>query len=227
MAPPMGAPSLVRGIIFDFDGTLVDSYDAIAQSLNHVRTAHSLPPLETSRITAMVGHGLEHLIAEAVGPEHVENGVRLFRESYGGLCEKQTSLLPTVKETLEELDRRGYMMGIASNKPSYFARPILQALEIDHLFEEVLGPNDVGKPKPDPEMLELILMRFGLSPDEVLYVGDMTLDIEVARRAAVSIYALPTGSASRETLLEAGPDRLLHRFADLLLHLPAISGSRA
>ena len=222
----MRPSSLVRGIIFDFDGTLIDSYEAIARSLNHARGAYSMPPLPLEQIRAMVGHGLEHLIETALGADRVEDGVRQFRESYGAICEKQTTLLATVKETLEELDRRGYMMGIASNKPSYFARPILKALEIDHLFVEVLGPNDVGKPKPDPEMLELIMMRFGLGPDELVYIGDMPLDIEVARRAGVSVFALPTGSAGKEALLDARPDRLLHRFTDLLTHLPVVSGAR-
>ncbi len=217
---------MVRGIIFDFDGTLIDSYEAIAESLNHVRTSFSLPNLRMDDVRGMVGHGLEHLISEAVGGQHVDEGVRLFRQSYATLCEKKTRILPEVKETLDQLDGRGYTMAIASNKPSYFARDILKALEMEHLFAEVLGPNDVDKPKPDPEMLEIIMMRIGLSPDEVVYVGDMLLDIEVARRAGVAVYAIPTGSATRESLLDGRPDRLLHRFAELLTVMPVVSAGR-
>ncbi|HXH27685.1 MAG TPA: HAD-IIIA family hydrolase [Candidatus Polarisedimenticolia bacterium] len=217
---------MIRGIIFDFDGTLIDSYEAITESLNQVRASFSLPPFDTARVKTMVGHGLEVLIREAIGPEHVEEGVRLFRQTYATLCERKTSILPQVRETLEELDRRGYQMAIATNKPSYFARDILRALEMEHLFVEVLGPNDVERPKPDPEMLEIIMMRSGLAPEEVVYVGDMLIDIEVARRAGVAIYAVPTGSATREQLLEGRPDRLLHRFSDLLACLPSLSGAR-
>ena len=122
--------------------------------------------------------------------------------------------------------RDSYLMAIASNKPSYFARDILKALEFDHLFVEVLGPNDVQRPKPDPEMLEVIIMRIGLSPEEVVYVGDMPLDVEAGRRAGVAVYAVPTGSASRDDLLQALPDRLLHRFTDLATFLPTLSGAR-
>lgn len=214
---------MIRGIIFDFDGTLIDSYEAISESLNAVRASFSLPPLAAQEVRGMVGHGLEHLIDKVVGPDRVEEGVRLFRQSYAAICERKTQILPQVKETLEQLDRRGYVMAIASNKPSYFVRDILKALEIDHLFAEVLGPNDVETPKPDPEMLDIILMRLGLSPDETAYVGDMLLDIDAGRRAGVEVYAIPTGSASRETLLEGRPDRLLHRFSDLLAILPALS----
>ncbi len=222
----MGNLQLIRGIIFDFDGTLIDSYEAIAESLNHVRSSYSLPAFTMAEVKPMVGHGLERLIERAVGVERVEEGVRLFRQSYATLCERKTSILPQVKETLDTLDRRGYQMAIASNKPSYFARDILKALEIEHLFVEVLGPNDVERPKPDPEMLEIIIMRIGLSPEEIVYVGDMPLDVEAGRRAGVAVYALPTGSASRDELLGARPDRLLHRFSDMLTSLPALSGVR-
>ncbi|MGH9749894.1 MAG: HAD family hydrolase [Candidatus Polarisedimenticolia bacterium] len=214
---------MIRGIIFDFDGTLIDSYEAITESLNAVRSSRGMPALRLEDVKGMVGHGLEHLIEKAVGPDQADEGVKLFRHSYAAICEKRTTILPAVKETLEQLDRRGYHMAIASNKPSYFARDILRALEIDHLFAEVLGPNDVEKPKPDPEMLEIIMMRIGLSPEEVVYVGDMLLDIEAGRGAGVEVYAVPTGSASRETLLGGRPDRLLHRFSDLLAVLPALS----
>lgn len=213
---------LIRGIIFDFDGTLIDSYEPITESLNQVREAFGKPPLALGEVKGMVGHGLEHLIEAAIGLEKVADGVRIFRERYATICESRTTILPQVRETLEELDRRTYQMAIATNKPSYFARDILKALDVEHLFVEVLGPNDVERPKPDPEMLEIIMSRLGLGSDETLYVGDMPLDIEVARNAGVAVYALPTGSASRDDLLARRPDRLLHKFSDLLVYLPAL-----
>lgn len=213
---------MIRGVIFDFDGTLIDSYEPITDSLNHVRQTHGLPPYSLEQVRGMVGHGLETLIEEAIGPKAIEEGVRIFREKYATLCLERTTILPQVRETLEELERRTYQMGIATNKPSYFARDILRTLEIDHLFAEVLGPNDVERPKPDPEMLEIMMMRLGLGAEEVVYVGDMPLDVEVARKAGVSVYALPTGSASRDALLASRPDRLLNRFSDLLVYLPAL-----
>ena len=213
---------MIRGIIFDFDGTLIDSYEAIAESLNHVRQSYGLDPVGIDEVKNLVGHGLEHLIQTSVGQDRIDEGVQRFRQCYAGICEQKTRILPQVKDTLEELDRRGYQMAIATNKPSYFARDILRSLEMEHLFAEVLGPNDVERPKPDPEMLEIIMMRVGLSPEEVVYVGDMLLDIEVAQRAGVAVYAVPTGSATREALLAGRPDRLLHRFSDLLTVLPAL-----
>ena len=213
---------MIQGIIFDFDGTLIDSYEPITESLNQVREAFGRSHLPLEQVKGMVGHGLEHLIEEAVGREQIQEGVRIFRETYGRICESRTRILPQVRETLDELQRRGYQMAIATNKPSYFARLILRALEIEHLFEEVLGPNDVARPKPDPEMLDLIMARLGLGADEVVYVGDMPLDIQTARQAGVTVFGLPTGSATREALLAGRPDRLLHRFSELLTYLPAL-----
>jgi phosphoglycolate phosphatase len=213
---------LIRGVIFDFDGTLIDSYEPITESLNLVRAAFDKSPLPLDQVKEMVGHGLEHLIEKSIGRDKVEDGVRLFREHYARICESATTILPLVRQTLEELDKRGYIMGIATNKPSYFARDILKALEIDHLFAEVIGPNDVERPKPDPEMLEIMMARLGLGTDEVVYVGDMLLDIETARKAGMHMYAVPSGSASRETLLTGRPDRLVSKFSDLLTYLPAL-----
>ena len=213
---------MIRGVIFDFDGTLIDSYEPIAESLNLVRAAFDQPPFPLEQVRDMVGHGLEHLMERAVGKERVAEGVLKFREHYARICESRTKILPLVRQTLEELDKRGYLMGIATNKPSYFARDILKALEIDHLFAEVLGPNDVELPKPDPEMIEIMMARLGLGTDEVVYVGDMLLDIEAARRAGVAMYAVPSGSATRETLLTGRPDRLVSKFSDLLNYLPAL-----
>jgi len=218
--------SLIRGIIFDFDGTLIDSYEAIRESLNHARAAFALEPLPLGKVKKMVGHGLEQLIEGSIGADRVVDGVRLFREKYETICRERTTLLPQVKETIEELDRRGYQMGIATNKPSYFARAILNALELDHLFEEVVGPNDVEHPKPDPEMLEMVMMRIGLIPEEVVYIGDMPLDVETARRAGLPVYSVATGSADRQELLDARPDRVLNRFGDLLTYLPMLSSGR-
>ena len=76
---------MIRGVIFDFDGTLIDSYEPIAESLNHVRQAHGLPPFPLAEVRGMVGHGLESLIEKAIGKGAIAEGVRLFREKYAAI----------------------------------------------------------------------------------------------------------------------------------------------
>jgi 2-phosphoglycolate phosphatase len=210
----------VRGIVFDLDGTLIDSYEAIAESLNHALASAGMAPLPAATIRGMVGLGLESLIARAMGEERVAEGVRAFRAHYDGICVAKTSLLPEVRETLEALHGRGYRMAVATNKPSYFAWRLLESLRVRRYLAAVLGPDVVQNRKPHPEMVLKAIERMGLSPAESVCVGDMEVDVETARAAGVPVVVLPTGSRSAEDLGRASPDLLLASFRDLLDVLP-------
>ena len=95
------------GLILDLDGTLVDSYAPITSALNHARAHYRLAPLDEATVRTAVGHGLEQLIAEWVGPQRIENGVRLFREHYATVFAGATRALPGAGQALREMDRRG------------------------------------------------------------------------------------------------------------------------
>lgn len=211
----------VAGLVFDLDGTLIDSYEAIGESLNHALDRLGRPRLDPEAVRAMVGRGLESLVERAMGdPALVTDGVRLFRERYDTICVERTRLLPEVKETLERLSGRGFRMAVATNKPSYFARRLLDALGVGARFIAILGPDLVERPKPDPGMVRVALENLGIGPAHALYVGDMEIDVEVARAAGVRVAVLPTGSSPREALAGAGADRLLPGFGALLDLLP-------
>src|SRR5262249_12610026 len=133
-------PRRVAGIVFDLDGTLIDSYDAIAASLNHALETLGRPTFPIDEVRTMVGRGLEVLVARALGeatatPELIEQAVRLFRRHYDAVCVERTRLLPDVAKTIGALARRGYRMSVATNKPSYFARRLLDALSIGAAFD--------------------------------------------------------------------------------------------
>jgi len=214
----------VRGIVFDLDGTLIDSYEAITESLNHAMTRAGLAPLAESSVKEMVGMGLETLIARAMGEARVDEGVKDFRARYSEICEARTRLLPGVKGTLVELRARGYAMAVATNKPAYFARRLLEALGVEDCFTIVLGPDMVENKKPHPEMVLEALERMGLVAASALYVGDMEVDIQTARAARVPVVVLPTGSRTEEALAAHEPDLLLRTFDELLALLPGIRG---
>jgi phosphoglycolate phosphatase len=211
-----------RGVLFDLDGTLVDSYEAIAASLNHARRAFGEPGLSLAAVRGMVGHGLESLIEQALGPERVAEGVCRFREHYAAICLEATRPLPGVTTTVPELRRRGYRMGVASNKPARFGRPILDHLGLGPHLDAVLGPDLVSRPKPDREMVDRLLAMLGLAAAEAVYVGDMVVDVETCRNAGVRCWLIASGSSSRDELRAAGGDRLLDRFDDLLALLPPL-----
>jgi len=203
-------------VIFDLDGTLVDSYEPIADSLNHARAAFGLDPKPLEEIRREVGRGLESLIADNLGPARVQEGVQLFRARYRQVFKQGTRLLPGVATTLAELSRRGIPMAITSNKPAYFSREIAEDLGLGGLFLGIIGPEMVARPKPHPEMVLKALEILGKPRSEVLYVGDMTIDIETGRAAQLAVCVIPSGSDTRETLLAAHPDYLVEEFGDVL-----------
>lgn len=212
--PPPLVASRVRGLVFDLDGTLVDSYHAIAESLNHARERSHLPPLPVALVRRRVGRGLEQLIAELVGPERVEEGVRAFRERYAEVFAAGTTALPGVPRTLAGLAASGYRMAVASNKPARFSRPILEHLGLAAHIEAVLGPDIVGAAKPEPPMILGCLERLGLTPADAVYVGDMVLDVESAARAGLPVVLVPGGSATASELGATG-QTVLGTFDDL------------
>lgn len=209
-------PALFSAIVFDLDGTLVDSYEAIAESLNAVRARFGLDPLGLPEVRRSVGHGLPSLIRENVGEENTSEGVRLFRARYRRVFRERTRWLPDVEPTLRALGARGVPMAVTSNKPAYFSREIVAALGAAELFTAVLGPEMVPRPKPDPEMVLMAVETLETPLAEVLYVGDMTIDVETCRRAGLAVAVVPGGSDTREALQAASPDFLLARFEDVL-----------
>ena len=203
-APPPLDPRRIRGLVFDLDGTLVDSYDAIAASLNAARAGFDLPMLDPALVRRRVGRGLEVLIAELVGPERVEAGVKLFREHYATVFAEMTHTLPEVSETLARLGGAGLRMSVASNKPARFSVPILRGLGLLSLFDSVQGPDLVGTTKPDPAMVRACLEEMRVSREQALYVGDMALDVCSAASAGLPVVLVPGGSASEAELRDTG-----------------------
>jgi 2-phosphoglycolate phosphatase len=203
-------------VLFDFDGTLIDSYPAIAASVNFVRQAHELPPLSLDEVKQHVGRGPDHLLAHTVPGYRGEIDVARYRAHHPTVMLDGTSLLPGAAEALNVLYQAGKPLGLCSNKPRLFSARLLEHLGLARLFAVVLGPEDVARPKPAPDMIVSALERLRLPAERVLYIGDMTVDIETARAARVAVWVVPTGSDSRAALEGAGPDRLLESLHDLI-----------
>ena len=218
-APPALDPSPVRAIVFDLDGTLIDSYRPIATSINHARAHFGMAPLELAKIRARVGRGLEHLIGELVGRDRVEQGVRLFRRRYSQIYADETIGLPGVVKTLRGLRQAGYSMAVASNKPARFSKPILQLVGMLPFIGCVQGPDLVASHKPEPAMILRCLELLDVTRREAVYVGDMLLDVESAARAGLPVILVPGGSSEPEELRGTG-QALLSSFEALLELLP-------
>ena len=222
-SPPALVPGRIRAVVFDLDGTLVDSYAAIAASLNHARAVHGLPALPLGEVRRAVGHGLESLIARYLGADRVADGVRLFREEYARALDGGTVPCPGALSALAELRARGFRLAVASNKPASFSTRILENLGILPLLEAVLGPEAPLLPKPDPAMLRACLRVLGVEREEALYVGDMVLDAETAARAGVAVLLVQGGSSEASELRLTG-QQVLEDLAGLVSLLPERPG---
>jgi 2-phosphoglycolate phosphatase len=199
----------LKAVLFDFDGTLGDSYPAITASVNHVRGLHGLPPLSISEVRQHVGRGAVFLMKETVERGDLDANVAAYKAHHPSVMRSGTHLYPSVAAALRKLHDNGLRLAVCSNKPVAFTRALLTYLHIADYFDQVLGPEDVRQPKPAPDMLREGLKRLGVSADQALYIGDMTVDIQTARAAGVRVWSVPTGSDDRETLIAAHPDRLL------------------
>jgi phosphoglycolate phosphatase len=205
----------LRAVIFDFDGTLIDSYQAITASVNHVRAAYNLPPLSEPEVRRCVGRGPAYLFQHTVPGGDLDKDMARYRAHHPSVLRSGTRLLPGVVETLHMLSTAGFPLAVCSNKPGDFTRQLLGYLGLAPLMEVVIGPEDARKIKPAPDMLLAALKRLDVAPSEALYVGDMVVDIQTARAAGVRVWVIPTGSDERSTLEAAKPDRVLASFAEL------------
>jgi phosphoglycolate phosphatase len=203
-------------VLFDFDGTLIDSYAAIAASVNFIRAAHGAAPLSVEEVKRHVGRGPDYLLAHTVPGYRAAIDVPRYRTHHPTVMRDGTTLLPGAAEALAALHRCGKRVGLCSNKPRLFSGDLLRHLGLADQFDLVLGPEDVARPKPAPDMLLTALARLEMPANRVLYVGDMTVDIETARAAGVAVWVVSTGSDSRAALDAARPDRVLTSLHDLI-----------
>lgn len=202
-----------RAVLFDFDGTLADSFPAITASTNHVRGLYGLPELEEAEVRRYVGLGLEHLMRELVPTAPPADAVAAYRAHHPSVMFTGTRLMPGVADAIPVLRRRGLKLGVCSNKRVEFTKTLVGALGL--AMDVVLGPEDVGAPKPDPAMLLEGARRLGVSPAETIYVGDMAVDVEAGKAAGMETWLVRGGAVGQDEPTASGPDRVLTSFAEL------------
>jgi phosphoglycolate phosphatase len=216
MSEPARKPGTpLRAVLFDFDGTLGDSYPAITASVNHVRAHHGLPPLSVEEVKPHVGLGPANLLAQTVPAGDVSANVALYMAHHPSVLHSGTRLMPGADDLLHSLAGTGLPLGVCSNKAVAFTRELLSGLGLGRCFAAVLGPEDVAHPKPAPDMLLVALTRLGVPAGEALYVGDMATDVRTGRAAGVPVWVVSTGSDLPQTLERARPDRQFHNLVEL------------
>ena len=208
---------MIRLIIFDLDGTLVDAYPAICTSVNHVLHTLGFNRRSSLEIKRAVGFGDRHLMVGFVGEQLADRAMRLYRPHHARTLATlgRVKFLPGAKQLLVTLKRQGYTLAVASNRPTRFTTLILKTLGARKFFDVVLCGDRVPKPKPFPDMLLMILKQLRASKMEALYVGDMTIDVRAGQRVGIKTVAVSTGSSSVAELKTLKPYRIISKIAEL------------
>jgi len=206
-------------VVFDLDGTLIDSKKDIADSLNWTLGEMGYDPLPIKTIEKFVGNGIAPLIrrtVEAAGsPESEEKMVALFRSRYWEHLLDHTRLFDTVEETIESFIGR-FKMGLVSNKPERYTRRIVEELGLGPAFgDAVFGGDTLPVKKPDPAALHRIAAMHGSEPARMVMVGDSAVDIATAKQAGCHSIGVSYGFRDKEELIEAGADALVDRFDEI------------
>ena len=213
----MTSPLRYRAVLFDLDGTLVDSYTALAEAVNHARRTHGLHELSSARIREFVGDGIERLLQRAFERTDVPPSVlTAFESRYDEVCCGESKVLAEVEATLEQLSELGVEMAVCTNKPTVFSKKILDFLGLSRHLRAIVGPDLAGARKPEAKHLLYTLDTVRCATDEALFVGDMPIDVRAARNSGIDVAVVTTGSSTRDQLVASEPDHVLERFSDLV-----------
>jgi phosphoglycolate phosphatase len=213
--------SAVDLVLFDLDGTLVDTAPDLAGAVNRMLVARGRAPLPVAELRPVASHGARGLLGRAFGvaPGAVEfDALRqeFFREYERALC-VESALFPTMDEALAALEAGGVRWGIVTNKIARFTEPLVRALGLERRAACVVSGDTASRPKPDPAPLLHALAATGGSPERALYVGDDLRDIESGRAAGMRTVAVSYGYLGDGPHYEAwGADHIIDSPAQLL-----------
>ena len=186
-------------IIFDMDGTLVDSSFAMTQSVNYVRAKLGLAPIHKEELEYYINQPDQNLPRIFYNTQEYDPNHRsLFREHYMATSTQSIALYPDVKEMLAFMKDRAILC-VATNASDYFARHMLEHLNIVHYFQGIVGANNVPEPKPNPQMLELLMDNAGVMKERSMLVGDSIKDEQAAKNADIPFIFAGWGYGKSET----------------------------
>jgi phosphoglycolate phosphatase len=212
------AHSVIDLLIFDLDGTLIDSKLDLAHSVNAARAHMGLGPLDLSLILQYVGHGAPVLMRKAMGPEaseaQVAAALEAFLDHYRQHALDRTQPYPGVRDSLERLHAAGKLLAVLTNKPVEESRKILEGLTLAPLFFQVYGGNSFAAKKPHPAGVHQLMAEAGIGLDRTMMVGDTSVDVETARNAGILVCGVKYGFQP-ESFESAPPDVLVDRIEQL------------
>ncbi|WP_027858138.1 phosphoglycolate phosphatase [Marinobacterium jannaschii] len=214
-------------VLFDLDGTLVDSVPDLARAIDRMLQALGQAPAGIERVRHWVGNGAQVLVKRALAGQHdvgdielpaalFERGYALFLDYYGEATADQSELYPGVIECLDGLKARGITMAVVTNKPIAFTRTMLDGFGLTPYFAVVLGGDSLPTRKPDPQMLLAAMAECGATAAQSLMVGDSLNDVGAGRNAGCAVACVPYGYNHGQPIADARPDLIVERLDQLL-----------
>ena len=212
---------MTRIVVFDLDGTLVDTAPDLISALNHVLEREGLPPVPLKSARNMIGAGARKLIerglevdGRAVSVADIDRLTRDFIDYYAEHIADASRPFDGLEAALDDLQAQGYRFAVCTNKLEWLSKRLLDALGLSPRFAAICGADTFGVSKPDPVILQQTVARAGALLSGAIMVGDAGPDVGVARRAGVPVIGVEFGYTD-VPIAELKPDRLIGHFSDL------------
>lgn len=220
-------------IVFDLDGTLIDTAPDLISTLNIILAREGLPPVEYNSARRMIGGGAKAMIERALATEgrasskaELDRLFAAFIEHYAAHIADHSRPFPQLEATLEHLADEGHRLAVCTNKLEWLSVRLLDMLQLTRHFAAVCGQDTFGVQKPDPRMLRLTIERAGGETTRAIIVGDSGTDIRTSRAATVPVIAVDFGYSEVPIAL-LRPDRIIGSYADLPAAIRDIEAGRA
>ena len=202
--------------VYDFDGTLVDTFEDIASAVNLTLAEMNLRSLKRETIRGNIGSGVVNLMTRSLvdsGCDDTETAVSLFRKHYNRHLLDQTKLYPNGRAIVEHFSHKKH--AILSNKPISFIEKILKALNFLSPFDSILGGDSLKEQKPNPIGLQFLMKKFNYPAKEVLMIGDSAIDVKTGKHAGVITCGVTYGLGEPGFLHDSKPDYLIDNLSNL------------
>ncbi len=217
-------PEQLKAVIFDLDGTLVDTAEEFIIVVQALRTEHRLPAMDENLIRSTVSSGARALVSLSLGlkegdPEFEKKRLRLL-ELYSEVLGSAAKPYPGIETLICQLEERGIAWGIATNKPRAYTTPLMEKLNMQPVPACVICPDDVSETKPHPQALLLGCEQIGCKPQQAIYVGDHRRDIEAGQRAGMYTLAATYGYIEEDDDPDLwGANKQVAHSTDLATHI--------
>ena len=214
---------MIKGIIFDLDGTTLSTIEDITDSLNDALNEYGIEVKSTQEAMKNVGSGYLKLVQafapDSFSQEKVKEMADRYRDIYAQNYSNKTRPYPGIVELLEKLQKKGIQLAVNSNKSDSSTKGLINKYFPGITFVEVFGAREGVKHKPDPQAANEIAQLMGLNKDEILYIGDSETDIQTAKNAGMKSVGCLWGYRDRETLENSKADIIVEKAEEILNYL--------